>query len=264
MKQKNKSKSKPLLSIVTVVYNGGNSLEDTILSVLNQNFDNYEYIVIDGGSTDNSLDIIKKYSDNIDYWISEKDNGIYDAMNKSLNYINGVWVNFMNVGDSYVNNNVLADFFISDYNDKSVLYGNVCLKFNDIIIRRDCSPIKKDDFIFNICHQSTFVKYSELFENKFDLNYKICADLQLVYNIYRKGLNIQFVNVDVSVYDIVGFSFNNLKLFEIELNSILNRKSSMLKKIKLFLKLALIKLFPTYYLEVYKRSLLKSDKYKIV
>ena len=75
---------KPLISIITVVFNGERYLEQTIQSVIDQTYDNVEYIIIDGGSTDGTLDIIKKYEDKIDYWVSEKDNGIYDAMNKGI------------------------------------------------------------------------------------------------------------------------------------------------------------------------------------
>lgn len=81
---KHSYKDKPLISIVTVVYNGDAFLEESILSVINQNYDNVEYIIIDGGSTDSSLDIIKKYENQVDYWTSEPDKGIYDAMNKGL------------------------------------------------------------------------------------------------------------------------------------------------------------------------------------
>ena len=75
---------KPLISIITVIYNDGKKLEETILSILSQTYDNLEFIIIDGSSTDGTIDIIKKYEDKIDYWISEKDSGIFDAMNKGI------------------------------------------------------------------------------------------------------------------------------------------------------------------------------------
>ena len=100
-------RNKPLVSIVTVVYNGENFLEETIKSVINQTYENIEYIIIDGGSTDGTVDIIKKYEDKINYWVSEKDAGIYDAMNKGIEAFKGDYINFLNAGDSYVNNEVL-------------------------------------------------------------------------------------------------------------------------------------------------------------
>ena len=96
---KKSNSNRPLISIITVVMNGAQFLENTILSVIEQNYDNIEYIVVDGGSSDKTLKIIKKYEHIIDYWISENDNGIYDAMNKGLNLSRGEWINFMNAGD---------------------------------------------------------------------------------------------------------------------------------------------------------------------
>ncbi len=84
--------SLPLITVITVVYNGEKYLEETIQSVINQTYPNVEYIIIDGGSTDETIDIIKKYEDKIDLWISEKDEGIYDAMNKGIYLATGQWV----------------------------------------------------------------------------------------------------------------------------------------------------------------------------
>ena len=89
------------LSIITVVLNGEKYLEETILSVLNQSFKNFEYIIIDGGSKDNSLEIIKKYENKIDYWVSEKDNGIYDAFNKGMSLATGDYIGIVNSDDTY-------------------------------------------------------------------------------------------------------------------------------------------------------------------
>lgn len=94
-------KDKPLVSIITVVLNGEKYLEETILSVLNQTYDNVEYIIIDGGSTDGTLDIIKKYEHAIDYWVSERDRGIYDTMNKGITVASGEWIELLNAGDFY-------------------------------------------------------------------------------------------------------------------------------------------------------------------
>ena len=89
------------LSIITVNYNDAKGLERTIKSVISQTFHDYEFIIIDGGSTDGSVDVIKKYESHIDYWISEKDGGIYPGMNKGLRQAKGEYLNFMNGGDCY-------------------------------------------------------------------------------------------------------------------------------------------------------------------
>ena len=96
--------SKPLFSIITVVYNNEKYLEETIKSVVNQKFQNFEYIIIDGGSSDKTLDIIKRYDSQIDYWISEKDKGIYDAFNKGMSLAKGDFIGIVNSDDTYFDN----------------------------------------------------------------------------------------------------------------------------------------------------------------
>jgi len=107
----------PVISVITVCYNAVNELERTILSVLNQTYNNMEYIIIDGGSTDGSIELIKKYEDKISFWVSEPDKGIYDAMNKGIAKANGEWVNLMNTGDIFASNTVLEEIFNTEYND---------------------------------------------------------------------------------------------------------------------------------------------------
>src|SRR5438105_14705 len=117
----------PRISIITVVYNNVANIEVTILSILNQTYKNIEYIVIDGGSTDGTLDVIKKYKDKISFWVSEKDNGIYDAMNKGIKVATGEWINFINSGDSYFDNDVLEKIMEAEYFNATsidVIYGN--------------------------------------------------------------------------------------------------------------------------------------------
>ena len=136
-------KNNPLqISIVTVVFNGEAFLEKSIQSVINQTYKNIEYIVIDGGSTDGTIDIIKKYQDKIAVWISEKDDGIYEAMNKGIALAHGKWINFMNAGDVLFNDNVLTDFC-----EKSLAYPNVDFFYSDVITekktRYECNKEKR-------------------------------------------------------------------------------------------------------------------------
>ncbi len=121
--------TKPLVSIITVVYNAEEYLEETIQSVIGQTFKNIEYIIIDGGSTDGTFDIIKKYEHAIDYYISEKDEGIYDAMNKGIEAANGEWINFMNGGDTFHNSNVLQSLSFPNKPDCDLLSGKVALYY---------------------------------------------------------------------------------------------------------------------------------------
>ena len=103
------SSVRPLVSVVTVVFNGEKYLEETIQSVINQTYDNVEYTLIDGGSTDGTVDIIRKYEDKIAYWISEPDNGIFDAMNKGADKATGEYIYYLNAGDVFYSRNTLFD-----------------------------------------------------------------------------------------------------------------------------------------------------------
>ncbi len=109
--------NKPLISVVTVVYNGAEFLEDTITSVINQTYDNIEYIIIDGGSTDGTLDIIRKYEDNITYWISEPDKGMYEAIDKGFKVAKGEILAWLNADDIYYSGtlNIVSKVFKNQY-----------------------------------------------------------------------------------------------------------------------------------------------------
>ena len=105
------------ISIITVCFNAVGVIEKTILSVISQTYNDVEYIIIDGGSTDGTLDIVKKYENYIAYWISEPDSGIYNAMNKGVKYATGLYCNFMNAGDFFINEKVLENIFTSNRNE---------------------------------------------------------------------------------------------------------------------------------------------------
>jgi len=124
---KHSNKNKPLISIVTIVYNGEMHLEQTILSVLKQSYDNVEYIVIDGGSNDNTLEIIKKYEDQIDYWVSEPDSGISDAFNKGVCCCAGQLIGLINADDYYeqgVFAKVVESYLNNSDTSEKIIYGN--------------------------------------------------------------------------------------------------------------------------------------------
>lgn len=123
---------KPLISIITISYNSCLTIEDTILSVINQTYPHIEYIVIDGGSKDGTVDIIKRYENKISYWISEPDKGIYYAMNKGIAATTGEWINFINCGDSFYDKNVIARLFKDSIGENySVVYGNTVFQYSD-------------------------------------------------------------------------------------------------------------------------------------
>jgi glycosyltransferase involved in cell wall biosynthesis len=128
---------RPRLTVVTAVFNGSKTLEATIQSVISQTYANIEYIIIDGGSTDGTLDIIRKYEDAIDYWLSEPDKGVYDAMNKGIRASTGTWLNFLNANDVYCNCSAIESVAKKHFHgDARFIYSDVLLKENNRPLRR--------------------------------------------------------------------------------------------------------------------------------
>ena len=164
----------PLISVITVVYNGAKYLEKTILSILNQSYPNIEYIIIDGGSTDDTLDIIKKYENYIDYWISEPDNGIYDAMNKGINLALGQWIYFLGSDDICFNviHRIIGRLCIKF----DAFYGDVYMKKKKIIYDGKFNKYKL--MLKNICHQAIFYNSTIFKKRRFNVKYNILADYE--------------------------------------------------------------------------------------
>lgn len=185
-------KNKPLISVITVVYNDVKHIEETIESVINQTYDNLEYIVIDGGSTDGTVDIIRKYNQKIDYWISEPDRSLFDAMNKGIKLSKGGIVNMMNCGDFYYNKNIIkdiTDIFIKDRNLSCVIGLCKFIKDNgdDYKINNKTLVTSLRAGIFNtLCHQAFF--YKKVLHKKFGFydfeRYKFAADGFFMYKVY--------------------------------------------------------------------------------
>ncbi|AXA34698.1 glycosyltransferase [Francisella adeliensis] len=202
------STKNPLVTIITVVYNGGEFLESTIKSVINQSFKNYEYIIIDGGSSDGTLDIIKKYSSYISKWVSEPDNGIYDAMNKGIELANGRWLNFMNAGDSFYSNEVLEDVFENNFSDGiGVIYGNTDIG-HKILKYKQSLDLKSMSLGMMLCHQSTFYRLNEAI--RYNLEYKICGDQDFTMQYFYKDKQARYLDMTISKYDLDGISSQSL------------------------------------------------------
>lgn len=189
------------ISVVTVCYNSSCTIEETILSVLNQTYPNVEYIIIDGGSTDGTVDIIKKYAERIAYWISEPDKGIYDAMNKGIAAATGDYINFMNSGDMFASNDVLSSFknFVSD--DPEIIYGDVKLSYKGKELIKKPLPLCRIISMIPFCHQCTFVKTNELKSRPFNTAYCITADYDFFYNSYKDKKRFQYIPLLIAVYN---------------------------------------------------------------
>lgn len=191
-----------LVSIITVSFNCVNSIERTILSVINQSYKNFEYIIIDGNSKDGTVDIIRKYEKYITYWISESDKGVYDAMNKGIKLAKGKWINFMNAGDIFYDSEVLKNIFENniDLCNYSVLYGNTEFVYsNNKIIVKDIND--EHHKIMPACHQSIFCLSNILKEYLFDTKYRIAADFDFFYKLYKEGHKYLYVDYIVASYE---------------------------------------------------------------
>jgi Glycosyltransferases involved in cell wall biogenesis len=198
-------------SIITVNFNNAEQLEQTIISVIDQNYKDYEYIIIDGGSTDNSVSIIQKYSSNINYWISEKDKGIYNGMNKGIAVAKGDYCLFLNSGDTFYNNDVLskcANNLAGDF-----ICGNANLLYPKGTAIWE-SPENIDETFFaqrlSLCHQSLFILTQLLKKRPYDESYRIAADFEQV--LYESLVNkAVYSKIDTIIcnYRLDGISSNN-------------------------------------------------------
>lgn len=224
----------PFVTVVTVTYNAGDYLEETILSVLNQKNINFEYIIIDGCSNDNTLKLISKYKTHITYWQSEPDRGIYDAMNKSLKFAKGEWICFMNAGDIFFNNDILFDFHnLNNLCDFNIVYGNHSfLKRNRLQIKIP-QPLNSIWKKMPMCHQSIFTRTAILKSNPFNLNYKFASDYNFIYSQYLiSPYKFLYINNVISIITTGGFSENNTIKTYIEYKRIsISKNTSNLKKI---------------------------------
>lgn len=174
------SKGTALVTIVTVVFNDEKNLQRTIDSIASQTYKNLEHIVIDGGSTDGTLDIIRN-NPSINYWLSEKDGGIYDAMNKGVSLASGEWINFMNSGDVFVDSDIVeAVFGGADIQNSDLIYGDVEVDYGEFKKIRKAGPVGELKRGMQFSHQSLFAKRSILTDIGFDLSYRTAADYNFI------------------------------------------------------------------------------------
>jgi len=199
------------LSVITIVLNDQQNIEKTILSVINQTID-LEYIIIDGGSTDGTLDVIERYKDSIDVLVSEKDGGIVDAFNKGLQFASGDIVGIVNSGD-FLENNALELVVNSFESDIDIVYGNVQYWDQDkkeYIYKADHSLLPK---FMSINHPAVFVKkkiYNQY--GLFDNTYKVAMDYDLMLRFYSKGITFKYIDSVLSNMALGGVSDVNWQL----------------------------------------------------
>ena len=195
---KKSRKGKPLITIITVTYNCGNLLERTIKSVLNLSYDNIEYIIVDGESNDNTLRIIKKYNNYIDFWVSQKDTGIYNAMNKGTKFSKGDAIFFLNSGDKLKNKEFVS--LIKNFEINKNLYGKNFVLCGTHIFTKGYPGFKilENNFIPFLgrlpSHQSMLIPRNLQLENLYDENFPISADKDFKLKIYIKKVKFIIKN----------------------------------------------------------------------
>lgn len=205
----------PLISVITVVFNGDKTVENTIKSIMSQNYRNIEHIVIDGGSNDTTVDILKQYNDVIDYWVSEKDAGIYDAMNKGIARATGDIVGFLNADDTYnavdVVEKIVQTFISKQY--EAVFADLIYVKKNDLnhVVRKYSSKhFSPDRLIYGWmpAHPTLYLR-KEIFEKYglFKKDYQIAGDYELVARLfYKYRISYKYLPIEMVKMNIGGIS----------------------------------------------------------
>lgn len=199
--------NEPLISIVIVVFNAGSTLQIAIDSVLSQTYRNVELVIIDGGSKDNTLQVIESYRSRIDYFTSEKDNGVYDAMNKGIAAAKGDWIFFLGADDRLYDSNILTTVFSNaDLSGIDFLYGDVEFTSN----KRRYGGEK--DYVTllekNICHQAIFHQ-KNLFKKLglFSQKYPVLADFEMNIRVFRDdALRRKYIPLKITFFNNLGMS----------------------------------------------------------
>lgn len=199
-----------LITVVTISFNAGSSIRKTMESVLAQTYRPLEYIIVDGGSSDNTMEIVKELEPDFRNRgvafrsLSEKDKGIYDAMNKGIQLASGRWINFMNSGDVFCNKDVISGLFSFDLcADVKLLYGDTLRVKSYAVVPSKGSIPEVTPLRMPACHQAMFADVAEMKKNLFDLSYHLAADYHFVYNLYRRGARLQYIPMDVALCEAV-------------------------------------------------------------
>jgi glycosyltransferase involved in cell wall biosynthesis len=208
-------KVEPLITVVTVVYNGVCSIEETIINIIQQTYSSLEYIIIDGGSTDGTLAVIEKYRDRISVIKSEPDLGLYDAMNKAMGIASGDFLIFMNSGDTFTTPLVLSNFAEKITDRYAVYYGDAYFIDKGKNSKTNYSFLaNKFSIVFhNICHQTVFYPKSVYQFERYDMIYRLFADWE--YNIRLMGKSVKFVHMNdyVACFELGGLSSKQDEIF---------------------------------------------------
>ena len=257
-----KKRLKKKISIIVVSYNTKKKFEKTISSIKSQSFQNYEIIVVDGKSSDGTIDIIKKKKKLFQKIIIEKDLGIYDAMNKGINISKSDWIFFLNSGDIFFNNNVLMKIqkYLKKKND--FIYGSVAVKSAKLSYIINAKNFNRNSLIIPFSHQGIFSSNKLLRKKNFDLSFKIAADFELFYYFLNKKKTFCKVNEIISFIEPLGISDRKRILAYSEYQRI-SLKYSNSNFIKLQFKFFFLKILITWLIKyVLPENVINSTKYQ--
>lgn len=209
-------------TIITVNYNNCEGLRQTVQSVISQTYKDVEYIVIDGGSTDGSVEVLKQYEKYFSYWVSEKDKGIYNAMNKGIKHAHGDYLNFMNSGDMFFSNTVLEDVlcYLGDDIVHGKQYdrsrGNYPFLISQV-------PTMAYFYESSLQHQSCFIRRELFKDSLYDENYRIVSDWKFfIEKIIFQNCSFSFIPVTVASFEGNGVSIQQRELDANERQDVLN------------------------------------------
>ncbi len=194
----------PRVTVITVTYNAGPLLTRTLDNLRRQQYPSMEVIVVDGQSTDGTVDLIRQASDIVRQWVSEPDGGIYDAMNKGVRMATGEWIVFMNAGDTFATDDVLSRVFSSEWPTEKadIIYGDV-MKDGQVKVAPDTYRLYHR-MLF--CHQSAIVRRGQLTDTPFDTRHRLSADLKFFITRYRRGARFLHVGLPIADFDTSGVS----------------------------------------------------------
>jgi glycosyltransferase involved in cell wall biosynthesis len=233
---KTSTANKPLISIITTVLNNKVLIEQTIQSVINQSYDNIEYIIIDAGSTDGTIEVLKRYSQYIDYFLSEKDNGIYYGMDKGIRLANGDYLMMLNSDDLYFNNKVIEEVakVINSFPQIDFFYGDSYIIRNNKNVDYKISTTDRIIYRNSIPHPTVVLKRCVYFkEGGFNLDYKISADYDLILTLIFKKHPCRKLNFSKVIFRDGGFSAKNHNAFK-EYRLIMKEKGLLSVRILLY------------------------------
>lgn len=258
------------ITVITVVFNAAKTIEKTIQSVINQTYKEIEYIIVDGGSTDGTLDIIKKYEKAIAYWNSEPDKGIYDAMNKGLEKASGNYIYFLGADDCLCDEKVILEIAKNiDINSTEILSGKIIQINQELLLKRVVGrPLISQEILEKGImppHQGIFVRQDIMKKYKFDCAYKAASDYDFISRALLNNIKIKFSNNKIAYCLTGGCSANRTLVYGeykniLKKNRINNFRAFYFRKINGLLLSVLEKYSPDYLI----KFILKFLNWKVI